>query len=212
MITNEASIGANAIRTSSAGARATPTTATPRRKTATITRITKSRNRRLWLSSMPDSQSLQVGICLSLVRWGKVCLSRQRLGPLRELSPRMMPRPGAREYLYARKNLIISEGFRRGAGRGDGERETDCFADRPERRVDHPQGHHAEDPGNPTAESQSRRVFRWGRVRGLLASAGQSPADRGSGRGQEESLRTEPFWPEPVLRRPWPCESRRRRN
>src|SRR5438445_9070062 len=102
----------------SVGARAMLTTATPRRKTATVTKITKSRNRRLWLSSMPDSQSLHVGICLSLARWGKACLSRQRLGPLRELSLRMMPRPGAREYLYARKNLIISEGFRRGAGVG----------------------------------------------------------------------------------------------
>src|SRR5204863_6610899 len=164
-------------------------TATPRRKTARITRITKSRNRRLWLSSMPDSQSLQVGICLSLVRWGKVCLSRQRLGPLRELSPRMMPRPGAREYLYARKNLIISEGFRRGAGRGDGERETDCFADRPERRVDHPQGHHATDPGYPAAAPRPRRVLRRRRVRGLLAAEGEGPGHRGSGRRQEESLR-----------------------
>src|SRR5438034_4530354 len=110
------------------------TTATPRRKTATITKITKSRKRRLWLSSMSNSPSLHVGICLSLARGGNAAsFSRRRCGPLRELSLRLMPRLGAREYLYARKNLIISEGFRRGAGRGDGERETDCFADRPER-------------------------------------------------------------------------------
>src|SRR5213594_4251151 len=41
-------------------------------------------------------------------------------------------------------------------------------ADRPERRVDHPQGHHAEDPGDPAATPGPRRVLGRRRVRGVL--------------------------------------------
>src|SRR2546422_11130783 len=72
------------------------------------------------------------------------------------------------------------------AGLGDGEREADCHANRPERRVDHPQGHHAADPGNPKATSGPRRVLRRRRVCGLLEAEGEGSGDRrGRGRPQE---------------------------
>src|SRR5256885_8713174 len=63
------------------------------------------------------------------------------------------------------------------AGLGDGEREAYYHADRPERRVDHPQGHHATNPGNPAATSGPRRVLRWRRVRGLLEAEREGPSD-----------------------------------
>src|SRR6266571_2652852 len=64
------------------------------------------------------------------------------------------------------------------ASLGDGEREADYHADRPERRVDHPQGHHAADPGNPASASGPRRVLRRRRVCGLLEAEGEGLGDR----------------------------------
>src|SRR3989454_2626598 len=74
------------------------------------------------------------------------------------------------------------------AGLGDGEREADYHADRPERRVDHAQGHYAANPGNPTATSGPRRVLRRRRVRGLLEAEGESSGDRRSRRRPQEGL------------------------
>src|SRR2546422_5270439 len=72
------------------------------------------------------------------------------------------------------------------AGLGDGEREADYHADRPERRVDHPQGHHATNPGNPAATSGPRCVLRRRRVCGLLEAEREGSGDRrGRGRPQE---------------------------
>src|SRR2546429_5686850 len=72
------------------------------------------------------------------------------------------------------------------AGLGDGEREADCHADRPERRVDHPQGHHAANPGNPAATSGPGRIFRRRRVCGLLEAEEGSGDRRGRRRPQED--------------------------
>src|SRR2546425_4949925 len=72
------------------------------------------------------------------------------------------------------------------AGLGDGERQADYHANRPERRVDHPQGHHAANPGNPAATSGPRRIFRWRRVRGLLEAEEGSGDRRGRRRPQED--------------------------
>src|SRR5207244_4355778 len=74
------------------------------------------------------------------------------------------------------------------AGLGDGEREADCHANRPERRVDHPQGHHAADPGNPTAASGPRRVLRRRRVCSLLEAEGEGSSDGRGRRGPQEGL------------------------
>src|SRR2546430_9354414 len=74
------------------------------------------------------------------------------------------------------------------AGLGDGEREADCHADRPERRVDHPQGHHAADPGNPTAASGPRRVLRRRRIRGLLEAEREGSGDRRGRRRTQEGV------------------------
>src|SRR2546427_9348232 len=74
------------------------------------------------------------------------------------------------------------------AGLGDGEREADCHANRPERRVDHPQGHHAANPGDPTAASGPRRVLRRRRVCGLLEAEGEGSGDRRGGRRPQEGL------------------------
>src|SRR2546428_1858531 len=74
------------------------------------------------------------------------------------------------------------------AGLGDGERQADYHANRPERRVDHPQGHHAANPGNPTATSGPRRVFRRRRVRGLLEAEGEGSGDRRGRRRPQEGV------------------------
>src|SRR2546425_407944 len=74
------------------------------------------------------------------------------------------------------------------AGLGDGEREANCHADRPERRVDHPQGHHAADPADPAPESRPRRLLRRRRVRGLFAPEREGPCDCGGRRGPQEGL------------------------
>src|SRR2546422_11614041 len=74
------------------------------------------------------------------------------------------------------------------AGLGDGEREADYHADRPERRVDHPQGHHATNPGNPAATSGPRCVLRRRRVRGLLEAEREGSGDRRGRRRPEEGL------------------------
>src|SRR6266571_4792531 len=74
------------------------------------------------------------------------------------------------------------------ASLGDGEREADHHADRPERRVDHPQGHHAANPGNPTATSGPGRIFRRRRVCGLLEAEGEGSGDRRGRRRPQEGV------------------------
>src|SRR3989449_2944005 len=74
------------------------------------------------------------------------------------------------------------------AGLGDGEREADYHANRPERRVDHPQGHHAANPGNPKATSGPRRIFRRRRVCGLLEAEREGSGDRRGRRGPQEGV------------------------
>src|SRR2546428_10900021 len=70
-------------------------------------------------------------------------------------------------------------GVRRRAGLGDGERQADHHANRPERRIDHPQGHHAKDSRDPAAEPRPRRALRPRRVRGLLAGERKGEGHRG---------------------------------
>src|SRR5207244_11231267 len=74
------------------------------------------------------------------------------------------------------------------AWRGEGERQADHHPDRPERRVDYPQGHHAADPADPAAASGPRRVLRWRRVRGLLEAERKGPRDRRGRRRPQEGL------------------------
>src|SRR2546427_11184718 len=74
------------------------------------------------------------------------------------------------------------------AGLGDGERQADYHADRPERRVDHPQGHHAANPGDPTASIGPGRMFRGRRVCGLLEGEGEGWDDRRGRRRPQEGV------------------------
>src|SRR2546428_12571698 len=70
-------------------------------------------------------------------------------------------------------------GVRRRAGLGDAERKPDRNADRQERRVDRPQGHHATDSRDPAAEPGPRCVLRRRRVRGLFAAERKGTGHRG---------------------------------
>src|SRR2546428_6403404 len=84
--------------------------------------------------------------------------------------------------------LMVSTESGGRAGLGDGERQADYHADRPERRVDHPQGHHAANPGNPAATSGPRRIFRRRRVRGLLEAEREGSGDRRGRRRTQEGV------------------------
>src|SRR5207249_11319816 len=78
------------------------------------------------------------------------------------------PGPILQTYLYGGKDSTLRIKTTRAAPLGGDDGEEGPPADRPERRVDHPQGHHAENPGDPAATPGPRRVLGRGRVRGVL--------------------------------------------
>src|SRR2546422_5246904 len=94
-------------------------------------------------------------------------------------------------YLYAGKDSTLRIKTSRAGLLGGDDGEEGPFADRPERRVDHPQGHHATDPGDPAAAPGPRRVLGRGRVRGVLppAEEGMTTDGRSSGGHPNETIR-----------------------